>query len=68
MRLNHNKIICIKLVHLLYLSLPNIVRVVKSRRMRCARHVARTGEGREVNRVLVGNSEGKRPLGRPRRR
>src|SRR5215813_648463 len=49
-------------------SLPNIVRVVKSRRMRWAGHVARMGEGRGVHRVLVGKPEGKRPLGRPRRR
>ena len=49
-------------------SLPNIVQVVKSRRMRWARHVARMGEGRGVNRVLVGKPEEKRPLGRPRRR
>jgi len=49
-------------------SLPNIVRVVKSRRMRWTRHVARMGEGRGVHRVLVGKPEGKRPLGRPRRR
>jgi len=49
-------------------SLPNIVRVVKSRRMRWAGHVARMGEGRRVRRVLVGKPEGKRPLGRPRRR
>ena len=48
-------------------SLPNIVRVVKSRRMRWAGHVARMGEGRDVHRVLVGKPEGKRPLGRPRR-
>ena len=48
--------------------LPNIVRVVKSRRMRWAEHVARMGEGRGVNRVLVGKPEGKRPLGRPRHR
>ena len=48
-------------------SLPNIVRVVKSRRMRWAGHVARMGEGRGVHRVLVGKPEGKRPLGRPRR-
>ena len=48
--------------------LPNIVRVVKSRRMRWAGHVARMGENRGVHRVLVGKSEGKRPLGRPRRR
>jgi len=44
------------------------VRVVKSRRMRWAGHVARMGEGRGVYRVLVGKPEGKRPLGRPRRR
>ena len=49
-------------------SLPNIVRVVKSRRMRWAGHVARMGEGRGVHRVLVGKPEGKRPLGRPIRR
>ena len=49
-------------------SLPNIVRVVKSRRMRWAGHVARMGEDRGVHRVLVGKPEGKRPLGRPRRR
>ena len=49
-------------------SLPNIVRVVKSGRMRWAGHMARMGEGRGVHRVLVGKPEGKRPLGRPRRR
>ena len=49
-------------------SLPNTVRVVKSRRMRWAGHVARMGEGRGVHRVLVGKPEGKRTLGRPRRR
>jgi hypothetical protein len=49
-------------------SLPNIVRVVKSRRMSWAGHVARMGEHRGVYRVLVGKPEGKRPLGRPRRR
>ena len=49
-------------------SLPNIVRVVKPRRMRWAGHVARMGEGRGVHRVLVGKPKGKRPLGRPRRR
>jgi len=47
-------------------SLPNIVRVVKSRRMKWARHLACMGEGRGVHRVLVGKPEGKRPLGRPR--
>jgi hypothetical protein len=49
-------------------SSPNIVRVVKSRRMRWAGHVARMGEHRGVHRVLVGKPEEKRPLGRPRRR
>jgi hypothetical protein len=49
-------------------SLPNIVRVVKSRRMRWAGHVARMGEGRGVHRVLVGKPEGTRPWGRPRHR
>ena len=53
--------------HDLY-SLRSIVRVVKSRRMRWAGHVARTGEDRGVHRVLVGKPEGRRPLGRPRRR
>jgi len=48
-------------------SLPNIVRVVKTRRMRWAGHVARMGEGRGVHRALVGK-QGKRPLRRPRRR
>ena len=47
---------------------PNIVRVIKSRRMRRAAHVARMGEERGAYRVLVGKPEGKRPLGRPRRR
>ena len=48
----------------LYCS-PNIVRVIKSRRMRWVGHVARMGERRGVYRVLVGKPEGKRPLGRP---
>jgi len=47
---------------------PNIVRVIKSRRMRWAGHVACMGERRGVYRVLVGKSEGNRPLGRPRHR
>jgi len=51
----------------LYFS-PNIVRVIKSKRMRWAGHVARMGERRGVYGVLVGKPEGKRPLGRPRRR
>jgi hypothetical protein len=54
-------------LHSLYSS-SNIVKVIKSRRMRWAGHVARMGEGRCVYRVLVGRPEGKRPLGRPRRR
>jgi len=49
-------------------SLPNIVWVVKSRRMRWAGHVARMRQGRGMHRVLVVRPEGKRPLGRPRRR
>jgi len=49
-------------------SSPNIVQVIKSRRMRWAGHVARMGKGRGVYRVLVGKPEGKRPLGRHRRR
>ena len=49
-------------------SSPNIVRMIKSRRMRWAGHVARMGEERGVYRVLVGKPEGRRPLGRPRRR
>ena len=49
-------------------SLPNIVPVVKSRRMRWAGHVARMGEDRGVHMVLVGKPEGKRPLRKPRRR
>ena len=49
-------------------SLPNIVRVVKSRRMKWAGHVARMGEGRGMHRFLVEKPEGKRPLGIPRRR
>ena len=46
-------------------SPSNILRVIKLRRMRWAGHVARMGERRDVYRVLVGNPEGKRPLGRP---
>jgi hypothetical protein len=54
-------------LHSLYSS-PNIVRVIKSRRMRWTGHVARMGEGRGVYRVVVGRPERKRPVGRPRRR
>jgi len=49
-------------------SSPNTVQVIKSRRMRWARHVAWMDEERGSYRVLVGNPEGRRPLGRPRRR
>ena len=49
-------------------SSPNIVRVIKSRRMRWVGHAALMGEERGVYRVLVGKPEGRRPLGRPRRR
>jgi hypothetical protein len=51
----------------LYCS-PNIVRLIQSRRLRWAGHVARMGERRGVYRVWVGKPEGKRPLGRPRHR
>jgi hypothetical protein len=51
----------------LYIS-PSIIRIMKSRRMRWAGHLARMGEKRDAYRLLVGMSEGKRPLGRPRRR
>jgi hypothetical protein len=54
-------------LHSLYSS-PNIVRVIKSRRMRWAGHVARMGEEKGVYRVLVGRPERKRPLERPRLR
>ena len=51
----------------LYCS-PNIVRLIKPRRMRWAWHVTRMEEGRGVHKVLVGKPEGERPLGRLRRR
>jgi hypothetical protein len=49
-------------------SSPNIIRIIKSRRMRSAGHVARMAEKKNAYRLLVGQPEGKRPLGRPRRR
>jgi hypothetical protein len=58
----HNEELCV-----LYSS-PSIIRIIKSRRMRWAGHVARMGEKRNVYRLLVGKREGKRPLGRPRPR
>jgi hypothetical protein len=54
-------------LHSLYSS-PNIVRVIKSRRMKWAGHAARMGEGRGVYRFFVGRPEGKKSLGRPRHR
>jgi hypothetical protein len=56
-----------KELYALYSS-PNIIRVIKSRRLRLAGHVARMGERRGEYRALVGKPEGRRPLGRPRRR
>jgi hypothetical protein len=49
-------------------SSPDIIRVIKSRRLWRAGHVARLGEGRGAHRIFVGRREGRRPLGRPRRR
>ena len=54
-------------LHSLYHS-PNIVRVIKCRRLRWAGHVARMEEGRSTFKILTGKPTGKRPLGRPRRR
>jgi hypothetical protein len=56
-----------KELHDLYFS-PSIIRIIKSRRIRWAGHVAQMGEKRNAYRLLVGKPEGKRPLGRPRRR
>jgi hypothetical protein len=54
-------------LHNLYSS-PDVIRQIKSRRMKLAGHVACIGEGRKVYGVLVGKLKGKRPLGRPRHR
>jgi hypothetical protein len=54
-------------LHNLYSS-PSIIRMIKSRRMRWASHVTRMRTKRNAYRILVGKPEGKRPLGRPRRR
>jgi hypothetical protein len=64
--------LCVKKLHNeelrdLYFS-PSIIRIIKSRRMRWAGHVARMGEKRNVYMLLVGKPKGKRPLGKPRRR
>jgi hypothetical protein len=54
-------------LHILYSS-PNIIRQIKSRIVRWAGHAARMGEERNMYRVLMGKPEGKRPLGKPRRK
>jgi hypothetical protein len=54
-----------KELHNMYSS-PSIIRIIKSRRMRWAEHMAQMGEKRNVCRLLVGKPEGKRPQGRPR--
>jgi hypothetical protein len=54
-------------LHDLYSS-PSIIRMMKSKRMRWAGHVARMGEKTNADRLLVGKPDGKRPLGRPRRK
>jgi hypothetical protein len=54
-------------LHNLYCS-PSIIKIIKSRRMRWAEHVAKMGSKRNAYRILVGKPEGKRPLGRPRRK
>jgi hypothetical protein len=54
-------------LHNLYTS-PNIIRVIKSRRIKWEGHVSRMGQMRNVYKILVGNPDGKRPLGRPGRR
>jgi hypothetical protein len=51
-----------------FYSSPSIIRIIKSRRTRWAGHVARMGEKRNTYRLLEGRPEGKRPLGRPKRR
>jgi hypothetical protein len=54
-------------LHDLYSS-PSVIRIIKARMMRCAGHVARMEEKRNAYRLLVGKPEGRRPLGRPKRR
>jgi hypothetical protein len=54
-------------LHNLYSS-PNIIRIIKSRRMRWTEKLAQMGESRNAHRIFVGKTEGKRPLGRPNRR
>ena len=64
-QLTFNKLSNDKQLHSLYHS-PNIIRVIKFRRLRWADHVARMEEGRSAFKILTGTSTGKRPLGRPR--
>jgi hypothetical protein len=52
----------------IFITSPNIIRMIKSRTMRWTGHVAHMGEKRNAYRILVGKAEGKRPLGRPRRK
>jgi hypothetical protein len=52
---------------ILYFS-PSIIRMIKSRRMRCTRHIARLGEKRNTSNIFVGKLEGRIPVGRPRHR
>jgi hypothetical protein len=54
-------------LHDLYFS-PSIIRIIKARKMRWAGHIAQIGEKRNAYRLLVGKPEGRRPLGRPRRK
>jgi hypothetical protein len=56
------------LMSFIFCTSPDTIRQIKSRRMRWAGHVARMGEKRKLNKVLLRKPEGKRPLGRPRRR
>jgi hypothetical protein len=62
------KIVHIQLINKLHILTAFDVRIIKSRRMRWAGHVARMGKKRKSYRLLVGKPEGKRPLGRPRSR
>ena len=64
---SHLALITVIRDHSLYRS-PNIVRVIKCRRLRWAGHIARMEEGRRAFKILTGIPAGKRPLGRPRRR
>jgi hypothetical protein len=65
---NYDHILNLNYEILNYLQRSAIIRIIKSRRMRWAGHVARVREKKNAFRLLVGKPEGKRPLGRPRRR